>query len=299
MSIGVLFYVVGLGALPGLVPLVIFGALNVPFANVLQKCESEFMAAQDERLRLTSEVLNNMKIIKLQSWGDKFKNLVETRRDNEFMWLEKGQMSKAYSTVMFWISPTIISSVIFLGCAYLGSAPLNASTIFTVLATLRSMGEPVTMIPAAVSIMMQIKISTERLNAFLLDDELKNEVPRRISHQASDKSVVIIQAGNFAWDTELTIPTLRDVNLEVNKGQKFAVCGPVGAGKSSILHAILGEIPKISGNVSYKASIFFLITLEWDTAIQTRDHYLLIPLLCHLNQMFSGYKASSLLFIKH
>ncbi|XVF74435.1 hypothetical protein PTKIN_Ptkin13bG0110100 [Pterospermum kingtungense] len=214
ISIGVLFYVVGLGALPGLVPLVIFGALNVPFANVLQKCESEFMVAQDERLRLTSEVLNNMKIIKLQSWEERFKNLVETRRDNEFKWLTKGQTSKAYGTVMFWISPTIISSVIFLGCAYFGSAPLNASTIFTVLATLRSMGEPVTMIPGAISIMMQIKVSTERINTFLLDDELKNEVPTIVSHQTSDRGVVI-QAGNFTWDTELTIPTLRDVNLEV------------------------------------------------------------------------------------
>ncbi|XVF26934.1 hypothetical protein REPUB_Repub14bG0063100 [Reevesia pubescens] len=245
MSIGVLFYVVGLGALPGLVPLLICGVLNVPFANVLQKCQSEFMVAQDERLRLTSEVLNNMKIIKLQSWEDKFKNLIETRRDNEFKWLSKEQICKAYGTVLFWISPTIISSVIFMGCAYFGSAPLNASTIFTVLATLRSMGEPVTMIPGALSNMMQVKVSTERINAFLLDDELKNEVPR-ISLQNSDCSV-IIQAGNFSWDTELTTATLRDVNLEVKKGQKIAICGPVGAGKSSILHAMLAEIPKLSG----------------------------------------------------
>ncbi|KAK8989745.1 hypothetical protein V6N11_064162 [Hibiscus sabdariffa] len=245
MSIGVLIYVVGLGALPGLVPLLICGVLNVPFANVLQKCQAQFMVAQDERLRLTSEVLNNMKIIKLQSWEEKFKNLIETRRENEFKWLTKEQISQAYGTVLFWMSPTIISSVIFLGCAYFGSAPLNASTVFTVLATLRSMGEPVTVIPGALSVMMQVKVSTERINAFLLGDEQKSEAPR-ISLQNSDKRVVI-QEGNFSWDAELTVATLRDVNLEVRKGEKIAVCGPVGAGKSSILHAMLGEIPKISG----------------------------------------------------
>ena len=32
------------------------------------------------------------------------------------------------------------------------------------------------------------------------------------------------------------IPTLRDVNLEIRCGQKVAVCGPVGAGKSSLLY---------------------------------------------------------------
>ena len=48
------------------------------------------------------------------------------------------------------------------------------------------------------------------------------------------------------------IPTLRDVNLEIRCGQKVAVCGPVGAGKSSLLYVVLGEIPKISGTVSKK-----------------------------------------------
>ncbi|KAL1147633.1 hypothetical protein V6Z11_A10G068300 [Gossypium hirsutum] len=171
MSIGILFYVVGLGALPGLVPSLICGVLNVPFAN---------------RLRLTSE-----------SWEEKFKNMIETRQ----------QISKAY--------------VIFLG------------TIFTVLGTLRSMGEPVTMIPGALSVMMQ----------------------------SSDK-----------------IATLRDVNLEIKKGQKIAVCGPVGAGKSSILHVMLGEIPKISGTVSYSKlvyvtrSIAYVSQTSWIQSGTIRDN---------------------------
>ena len=46
------------------------------------------------------------------------------------------------------------------------------------------------------------------------------------------------------------IPTLKEVNLEIRWGQKVAICGPVGAGKSSLLYAVLGEIPKISGTVS-------------------------------------------------
>ncbi|KAI5336857.1 hypothetical protein L3X38_016126 [Prunus dulcis] len=46
--IGVLFWVVGLGALPGLIPLFICGLLNVPFAKALQKCQSQVMIAQDE-----------------------------------------------------------------------------------------------------------------------------------------------------------------------------------------------------------------------------------------------------------
>ncbi|RVX17086.1 ABC transporter C family member 8 [Vitis vinifera] len=43
LSIGVLFVVVGLGALSGLVPLFICGFLNVPFAKILKTCQTELM----------------------------------------------------------------------------------------------------------------------------------------------------------------------------------------------------------------------------------------------------------------
>ena len=191
-----------------------------------------------------------MKVIKLQSWEDKFKNLIESLREVEFKWLAEAQYKKCYNTVLYWLSPTIISSVIFVGCALLG-APLNASTIFTILAALRCMGEPVRMIPEALSALIQVKVSFDRLNAFLLDDELKSEEIRHVTWPNSGHSVKI-NAGKFSWEPESAILTLREVNLTVQRGHKIAICGPVGAGKSSLLHAILGEIPKISGTVSCK-----------------------------------------------
>ncbi|XP_017979302.1 PREDICTED: ABC transporter C family member 8 isoform X2 [Theobroma cacao] len=273
MSIGVLFSVVGLGAIPGLVPLLTCGFLNMPFAKLLQKCQSEFMIAQDERLRTTSEILNSMKIIKLQSWEEKFKGLIESQRGKEFKWLSKQQLFRPYGTVLYWMSPTIVSSVVFLGCALFGSAPLNAGTIFTVLATLRSMAEPVRMLPEALSILIQVKVSFDRINTFLLDDELNNNEVRKIPLQNSDRSVKI-QAGNFSWDPEITSPTLKSVDLEIKRGQKIAVCGPVGAGKSSLLYAVLGEIPKLSGSVHVFESIAYVSQTSWIQSGTIRDNIL-------------------------
>ncbi|KAE8696405.1 GTP cyclohydrolase I [Hibiscus syriacus] len=175
MSIGVLFSVVGVGAIAGIVPLVICGFLNMPLAKIMQKYQSQFMISQDERLRATSEILNSMKIIKLQSWEEKFKSLIESLRDNELKWPSKQQFLRAYGTVFYWISPLIVSSVVFLGCVLFGSAPMNAGTIFKVPTTLRSMAEPVRMIPDAISILIQVKVSFDRISIFLLDDELRNK----------------------------------------------------------------------------------------------------------------------------
>lgn len=109
--------------------------------------------------------------------------------------------------------------------------------------------------------MIQVKVSFDRINNFLLDDELKIESLRTIPSHNSDTSVGI-QRGKFSWDPELMKPTLGDVNLDVKWGQKCAICGPVGAGKSSLLFAILGEMPKISGTVSYKINTLIISTFK-------------------------------------
>ncbi|XP_015938667.1 ABC transporter C family member 8 [Arachis duranensis] len=276
MSLIVLFGVVGLGALPGLIPFIICGLLNVPFAKVIQKSQSQFMLAQDERLRSTSEILNSMKIIKLQSWEEKFKSLVESLRAKEFIWLSKTQIMKGYGSILYWMAPTIVSAVVFLGCVLFHSAPLDAGTIFTVLATLRIMSEPVRMIPEALSVLIQVVVSFDRLNTFLLAEELdSNEIVRSVKQSSvGDNNAVEIEGGNFTWDQGSVSPTLADVNLEVKWGHKVAVVGPVGGGKSSLLHAILGEIPKISGNVNVYGTIAYVSQISWIQSGTVRDNIL-------------------------
>ncbi|KAJ0075537.1 hypothetical protein Patl1_33436 [Pistacia atlantica] len=115
------------------------------------------------------------------------------------------------------------------------------------------MSEPMRLIPDTLSMFIQVKVSLDRLNAFLLGEELgkveSNNSPSNLEHN-SDKCVEI-QEGNFSWDPESGVPTVRDVSLEVKRGLKIAVCGPAGSGKSTILCAILGEVSKISGSVRY------------------------------------------------
>ncbi|KAJ8643276.1 hypothetical protein MRB53_005024 [Persea americana] len=272
-SIGVLFGTVGLGALPGLIPLIICGFFNIPLAKIWQNCQSRFMEAQDQRLRTTSEVLNSIKIIKLQSWEEKFKNLIDSLRDIEFKWLTESQIKKSYGTVLYWMSPMFVSSVVLAGCAIFRSAPLNASTIFTVLATLRVMSEPVRMLPESLSMMIQVKVSLDRLNVFLLDDELREEDVKRIPHQNLNCSVRI-QGGVFSWNPDATLPTLKGIDLEITMGQKIAICGPVGSGKSSLLYALLGEIPKILGSVEILGSIAYVSQTAWIQSGTIRDNIL-------------------------
>ncbi|KAM3326369.1 ABC transporter C family member 8 [Capsicum chacoense] len=272
LAVGVLFGVVGLGAIPGLVPLIICGLLNVPFAKILQKCQTEFMIAQDKRLRFMSEILNSMKIIKLQSWEENFKNSIDSHREDEFKWLAETQFKKVYSTLLYWMSPTVVSCVIFLGLVFFRSAPFNAATIFTVLAALRSMSEPVRMLPEALSAVIQVKVSFDRINSFLLEDEIKPDVVT-FPLGDSDHNVCVV-GGHFTWDPQSPNALLSNLNFQARRGQKIAVCGPVGAGKSSFLYAILGEIPKTAGTVHVYGSIAYVAQTAWIQSGTVRDNIL-------------------------
>lgn len=63
---------------------------------------------------------------------------------------------------------------------------------------------------------------------------------------------ITIENGTFAWghDDEDGKPVLHNLDIEIEEGSLVAVVGSVGAGKSSLCSAILGEMEKQSGRVN-------------------------------------------------
>lgn len=64
----------------------------------------------------------------------------------------------------------------------------------------------------------------------------------------SSGSVFEIHNGTFSWETKL-MPTLRNVNVKVPKGKVTMLFGPVGCGKTTLLHTFLGETVCTKGKV--------------------------------------------------
>ncbi|MCI26799.1 ABC transporter C family member 5-like, partial [Trifolium medium] len=137
--------------------------------------------------------------------------------------------------------------VTFATCILLGGK-LTAGGVLSALATFRILQEPLRNFPDLVSTMAQTKVSIDRLSCFLLEEELQEDativLPQGISNIAIE-----IKDSEFSWDLSSARPTLSEINMKVEKGMRVAVCGTVGSGKSSFLSCILGEIPKLSGEV--------------------------------------------------
>lgn len=240
-----------LGAAPSVAALlatVLVMVSNTPLAKMQKKFHSKIMEAKDSRIKATSETLKSMRVLKLLSWEPMFLKRLLRLRDTERDSLKKYLYTSSAVAFLFWASPTVVSAVTF-GVCILIKTPLTTGTVLSALATFRILQEPIYNLPELISMVAQTKVSVDRIQEFIREEDQQKPVLDRTS-KTSDVAVDI-KVGEYAWETsdqKLKKSTIKITErLKITKGCKVAVCGSVGSGKSSILCSILGEIPRISG----------------------------------------------------
>lgn len=206
-----------------------------------------------------SESLTNMKVLKLYAWENHFKGVIEQLRELELKWLSAFQLGKAYTSVLFWASPALVSAATFLACYFLG-VPLDPSNVFTFVAALHLVQDPINHIPNVIGSVIQARAAFNRLNEFLGASELQKDQVS-MEYSAHSQYPIAIKSGCFSWDSSENY-NLRNINLMVKSGTKVAICGEVGSGKSSLLAAILGEVPRTDGVVYFLCSLFHSLFLS-------------------------------------
>ncbi|MCL7029737.1 hypothetical protein MKW94_011899, partial [Papaver nudicaule] len=250
-----------------------WGCILCSFGCYSTLCVMQYSLAQDKRLKAISEAILNMKVLKLYAWEMYFKSIIDRLRKEEVKVLEATQRMKGYNIFLFWISPILVSSATFMTCYFTG-VPLNASNIFTFLATLRVLQEPITLTPDIIAMIIHAKVAFRRIVTFLAAEELECEIFKKMECAKQHKHAISISSGNFSWEGNLSILTLKSVNLEVKSGEKVAICGEVGAGKSTLLAAILGEVPKVEGMVQAYGKIAYVSQMAWIQSGSIQDNIL-------------------------
>ncbi|KZV49450.1 Multidrug resistance-associated protein 5 isoform 1 [Dorcoceras hygrometricum] len=261
LALAILYKNVGIASVATLIATIISIVATVPLARIQEDYQDRLMAAKDDRMRRTSECLRNMRILKLQAWEDRYRVKLEEMRNVEFKYLRKALYSQAFITFIFWSSPIFVSVVTF-GTSILLGAQLTAGSVLSALATFRILQEPLRNFPDLVSMMAQTKVSLDRIAGFLNEEELQEDATITLPRGISDVSIEI-KDGEFCWDSSSLVSTLSGIQIKVGRGMRVAVCGVVGSGKSSFLSCILGEIPKVAGEVRICGSAAYVPQSAW------------------------------------
>ncbi|TVU13478.1 hypothetical protein EJB05_40536 [Eragrostis curvula] len=262
----------GLAAWASLAATLIIMSCNIPLTRMQKGLQTKIMAAKDNRMKATTEVLRSMKILKLQAWDMQYFKKIEALRSVEYNWLWRSQRLSALTQFIFWASPGFVSSITF-GSSILMGTSLTAGTVLSALATFQMLQDPIFQLPDLLSVLAQGKVSADRVAKYLREEELKPDAVTEVQRDHTNYDVEI-DHGTFGWELENKSPTLRGIDLKVKRGMKIAICGMVGSGKSSLLSCILGEIPKVAGMVKVSGSKAYVPQTAWILSGNIRDNIL-------------------------
>ncbi|XP_065898603.1 multidrug resistance-associated protein 1-like isoform X2 [Dysidea avara] len=269
-----LYFTMGPSVFAGVAVMILMIPFNAVIASISRRLQVKQMAQKDRRIRIMNELLNGIKVIKLYAWEDHFEKDVGNIRNKELSILKQTAYLNIGGSFSWTCAPFMVSLATFGIFVLTSDESLTAERAFVALSLFNILRFPMSMLPRLISSIIQASVSLKRLTTFLQNDELDPDNVHNIEETTvGDEDAVVIHNGSFTWDkTESTI--LENINLNIKPGQLVAVVGHVGAGKSSLISALLGEMEKIEGHVIVKGHVAYVSQQAWIQNATVQDNIL-------------------------
>lgn len=120
------------------------------------------------------------------------------------------------------------------------------------------------MLPMVITSVVEATVAVTRLNSYLTAEETQPDatiVYPTVEEIGED--TVVVRDGTFSWNRHEDKHVLRDVNFTASKGDLACIVGKVGAGKSSFLQSIMGDLWKVKGHVELHGSVAYVAQQSW------------------------------------
>nr|QST14985.1 ABCC1-1 protein [Diaphanosoma celebensis] len=271
LAIYFLYNILGVAVFAGLAVMILLIPVNGFIANATKKLQIEQMKNKDKRVKMMNEILSGVKVLKLYAWEDSFQENVESIRNSEIRVLKKSAFLSAGTSFLWTTAPYLVSLASFMTFVLMDEKNvLTPDIAFVSLTLFNIIRFPMTLLPLMIIQYIQAGVSLKRLNKFLSNEDLD---VTSISHDKKAVNPIEVENASFSWSPE-DAPTLKNMNLTIQPGSLVAVVGHVGAGKSSLISALLGEMEKISGRVNTTGHIAYVPQQAWIQNCSLRDNIL-------------------------
>ncbi|KAJ8951068.1 hypothetical protein NQ318_003766, partial [Aromia moschata] len=259
---------VGISCLAGVLSMALF---TLPVQGYLGKLTGKLRVKvankTDKRVKLMSEVISGIQVIKMYTWEKPFEKIIKMARSTEIDDLKTTSYLRAFfsSANVFIERATLCLTVI---CYVLLGNVITADRVFSMAQffNILQLGMAI-FYPLAISFGAEAWVSVKRLQEFLVLDE--RETSKIDKHNLKEVQITNVSA---AWVPVTTI--LHNINIHIPPNTLCAIVGPVGAGKSSLLQLILGELPASSGKIYLGGEISYSSQEPWLFASTVRANIL-------------------------
>ena len=262
VSMVLLYQQLGVAIFAGLGVMLINIPFNIWITNKLRTLQQMVMRFKDQRIKLLSETVNGIKIIKIHAWEDAFRRRAEAIRANEIRFLTRQTWYSAAITFAFTCLPFVVALTSFATFVLIDiNNVLDAKKIFVSLSLFNIIRVPLAILPMLLTNLSMFLVSVRRVNRFLEGQEIDPTATQQINE---DTNVIKIKSGTFKWEIDGGV-VLNKVDVAIPRRKLVAIVGPVGSGKSSLVSAILGDLEKCEGEVMLdkEASISYVPQEAW------------------------------------
>ncbi|XP_047908890.1 multidrug resistance-associated protein 1 isoform X5 [Anser cygnoides] len=260
MAVFFLWKELGPSALAGVAVLLLVIPINALIAAKVKSLKKSQMRYSDQRVKLLSEMLHGIKILKLHAWEPAYQRKVTNIREREVGVLKSSGYLTTYSMLTLTCIPFMVSLATFGVFFYLDKDNvLTATKVFTSITLFNILRLPLFDLPSVISAVVQTKVSLRRLEDFLCAEDLN---PEDVNTSYSGNHAVGFIGASFRWEKN-GLPILKNLSVSIPEGSLVAVVGHVGSGKSSFLSAILGEMEKLEGTVQRRGSVAYVAQQAW------------------------------------
>ncbi|ETP52413.1 hypothetical protein F442_02568 [Phytophthora nicotianae P10297] len=303
--IGVLFD--GVSAVCGAALLAIVLYTSMQLADHIGDVQKELLCIAEERVKVTSEALQGIRVMKFYAWEESLANRVEKIRAAEIEHYRKFHYLQITNTILLFLTPVFLGGLVM--GIYVGiNGTVTVTDAYTIINVVNITRLAVNMFPLAVASLSQASVTYRRMDEYLGSDEVKKtngNSPITSDEEKVDDSpspgTISVRNAHFRWSPEPKIVpdvvivdpdnsdavadeqihlaqvhdlSLEGVNLEIDAGSLVMIVGTVGSGKSSLLNALLGEMILVDGAVDVCGGLSYVSQESWIRNATVKDNIL-------------------------
>lgn len=261
----------------------------------------------DLRAKLLQELLGAMRIIKYFCYEVPYLERISTIRKSELRGIRRILIARAANVAIAFSLPAVVAILGLITYALAGR-PFIPSIVFPSLALYNLLRQPLMFLPRALSATADAKNAFERLDV-TFTAQLMKEVALPIDHTL--ENAIEAKDVTFEWEqtpeqaagargkgnekrhgrkkdekkdaekrTASATPTsqtpfsVKNLTMTIPRGRLYAIVGPVGSGKTSILSGLIGEMRTTSGSVKFGGSVAYCSQMAWIQNATVKDNVL-------------------------
>ncbi|XP_022102306.1 ATP-binding cassette sub-family C member 9-like isoform X2 [Acanthaster planci] len=170
-----LYFEIGFSALLGAALFIVVLPIQFKVAAIMVDKQKAILRCSDKRLKLTNELLQGIKLLKMYAWEELYSKAIEVVRKEEIRNLLYINLCLITSVSFTFGVPVLVTLVAFITFEPLSGQPLTPDITFSSLSLFNLIAIPLLVMPASVSSVVGSFVSSKRIIKFLLAPEVKGD----------------------------------------------------------------------------------------------------------------------------